>query len=229
MIFRVLQDIGETPALLPIVLLTWVGGIIIAFTLHELAHAVTAKALGDDTAEREGRITLNPLAHVDPAGLLLLLLAGFGWAKPVPFNPYRLKVNQRLGIALIAAAGPATNLLLALLYSLPMRLGLITDGPGNVFAYSNPEGLIFYFLNINLYLNLVLMVFNLLPVAPLDGWKILLSIAPKDLANTLFRYEQYGMVILFGLFASSYFLGFSILGRVMDPVVANTYRLLVGI
>ncbi|MGH2524096.1 MAG: site-2 protease family protein, partial [Anaerolineales bacterium] len=104
--------------------------LIIAFTFHELAHAVTADQLGDDTPRLMGRLTLNPLAHLDPLGSLLLVVAGFGWAKPVPVNPYRLRPGPQMGMAIVAAAGPFANLLMAILAAIPFRFGLFDDPSG---------------------------------------------------------------------------------------------------
>src|SRR5438105_1123844 len=100
--------------------------LLIAFTLHELSHAVTAVQLGDDTPQRMGRLTLNPLAHLDPIGSLLLIFAGFGWAKPVQINPYNLRMNPHAGMAVVAAAGPISNFLMALVAAIPFRLGLLS-------------------------------------------------------------------------------------------------------
>ena len=99
--------------------------LLIAFTIHELSHAVTADRLGDDTARRLGRISLNPLVHLDPIGSLLLIFAGFGWAKPVPVNPYNLRNGPQMGMAVVAAAGPISNFLMALIGAIPFRLGLL--------------------------------------------------------------------------------------------------------
>src|SRR5262245_46332593 len=111
-IFSLFEEVSQHPERLPILLVAYVGGILLAFTLHELAHAVVASMLGDPTAARLGRITLNPMAHLDPVGTLLILFAGFGWAKPVPFNPNNLRFGPRFGTGLVAAAGPAMNLFL---------------------------------------------------------------------------------------------------------------------
>src|SRR5688572_3299601 len=105
--------------------------LVIAFTIHEFAHAWTAVELGDDTPRHAGRLTLNPIAHLDFFGSLLLIVGGFGWAKPVPFNPYNLRIGPRLGTALVAAAGPFSNLVLALLAALPFRFGLLS--PSDIF------------------------------------------------------------------------------------------------
>jgi len=158
--------------------------IILGLTFHEYAHGFVADRLGDPTARYHGRLTINPLAHVDPIGFLLLFLAGFGWAKPVPVNPYNLKGNISQGMLLISLAGPATNLLLAFLSALVLG------------AFGNLE--LPYFHQIMQYMiliNVVLAVFNLLPIPPLDGSKILAGILPGA-QKWLYHLETYGIIIL---------------------------------
>src|SRR3990172_7242158 len=135
--------------------------LIIAFTIHELAHAWTAVELGDDTPRRMGRLTLNPLAHLDFLGSLLLVFAGFGWAKPVMTNPYNFRNGPRLGMALVAAAGPFSNLVMALVAAIPFRLGLLNTD-------NQILGWLTLFLLEFIFLNLILMLFNLLPIVPLE-------------------------------------------------------------
>ncbi len=171
--------------------------LLIAFTIHELAHAVSADYLGDDTAKRLGRVTLNPLAHLDPIGTFMLLFAGFGWAKPVPVNPYNLRGNPRTSMALVALAGPVSNLLLASLAVIPFRLNLLNQFD----AFSPSSGLVFlpFFLFEFIGINIILAVFNMIPIPPLDGYKILYALLPDELAFRLEPLEQYGFLILLGL------------------------------
>lgn len=160
--------------------------LVIAFTLHEFAHAFVAYKFGDMTAKKQGRLTLNPLQHLDPFGTILLLIAGFGWARPVPVNRFFFKKPRLAGI-LVSAAGPLSNLLLACL--------------GFIIGYGlNRYGLIgsdnFYnFLDIFIRLNIVLFIFNLLPLPPLDGYRIIEDLAPNDLRAKMTQYEQYGILI----------------------------------
>ena len=157
--------------------------------IHEWAHAWTAYRLGDDTAARRGRLTLNPLAHLDPVGVITLVLFGYGWGKPVPVSPYRLRGNWRTSWALVSAAGPFSNLVLALLAAIPLRLGLVS-------SYSSAKislpGILMSFILINLSL----MLFNLIPVPPLDGSRILGRFMPERWADAMDRLERYGGIAL---------------------------------
>lgn len=155
----------------PALALAWIIAVIMAFTLHEFGHALVARMRGDRTAEREGRLTLNPIPHIDLLGLIPLLLFGFGWAKPVPFNPYNLK-NPKWDSVLIALAGPAMNLLLAVVSGGILRLLLVTE------LVTEVNGLV-VFLFFLVLLNLFLLFFNVLPVAPLDGSKLALALLDK--------------------------------------------------
>ncbi|GIW07209.1 MAG: peptidase [Dehalococcoidia bacterium] len=229
MIFFILDVLARRPEMLPVVVLAYFGGLIVAFTLHELAHAMVAWWLGDPTARNYGRITLNPLAHLDPLGLILILLAGFGWAKPVPFNPYRLRFGPRTGSALVAAAGPAMNLILAFLFAVPIRLGLIELSGGLPASYGDVAGIVEFICMTNVSLNVLLCIFNLLPLAPLDGFRIAVAVTPKDLSDTLLRLEPYGMFILFGLFALGYVFRIDVFGSTIGPVISGTTRALVGV
>jgi Zn-dependent protease len=155
--------------------------------IHEWAHAWTAYRLGDDTAALRGRLTLNPLAHLDPLGTIGLVLFGYGWGKPVPVNPYRLRGNMRASWALVSAAGPFSNFVLAMLAAIPFRLGWLSlyTGGASVIDLSN---ILFQFILINLSL----MLFNLIPIPPLDGSRILAWMLPRQGANFLYQLERYG-------------------------------------
>lgn len=167
--------------------------LLIAFTIHELAHAVTADYLGDPTPRRMGRITLNPLKHLDPIGTLLLLVAGFGWAKPVMVNPMNMRGNPRTSMAIVAIAGPLSNIVMALLGAIVFRLGLL-DLPTSFPAGNVPS--LAFILSEFVWINLILAIFNLIPVPPLDGSKILFAILPGEMVYRLRPLEQYGFIIL---------------------------------
>ena len=169
--------------------------LLVAFTIHELAHAVTADYLGDPTPRRMGRITLNPLKHLDPFGTIMLIIAGFGWAKPVMVNTMNMRGNPRTSMAIVAIAGPLSNLVMAAIAAVFFRAGLVDTNSlflGNASSLSLANLLIQF-----LYINLALAFFNLIPVPPLDGSKILFAILPPELGYRLRPLEQYGFMILF--------------------------------
>ena len=166
-------------------LLTLAPPILLALTFHEFAHAWTANKLGDPTARNAGRLTLNPLAHLDPIGTLMLFIVRFGWAKPVPYNPYNLK-NQRWGEALVAVAGSATNILLAIIFGLIVRFGSTPLTTGGTLLDATTLSLAATIAFINLFLGF----FNLIPFPPLDGFTTLRSALPWHLSSGLNRFEQ---------------------------------------
>ncbi len=157
--------------------------LIFSVVVHEVSHGLIAEKFGDDTAREAGRITLNPLPHIDPvASIIMPLLIGIGAAKPVPVNFENLQ-PKRLGMALVSLAGPVSNFLLAVIFLILIRLGLTTE-----FSY--------LVLSHGVFLNILLGVFNLLPIPPLDGSKIVLAFAPERLRNSILRYESYGFIVL---------------------------------
>lgn len=162
--------------------------LMIAFTVHEFAHAYVAYKFGDSTAKNQGRLTLNPMSHLDPFGTILIFIAGFGWARPVPVNRFFFK-NPRLAGILVSVAGPISNLILGslgfLIWYAMVGTGLAASLPTFV-----PD-----FLDIFIQLNLVLFVFNLLPFPPLDGYRIVEDLVPQDLRVKMTRFEAYGSLI----------------------------------
>ncbi|EUJ52739.1 hypothetical protein MCOL2_12659 [Listeria fleischmannii FSL S10-1203] len=167
-----------------------VVSILIAFTIHEWAHAATALLFGDDTAKNEGRFSINPLVHVDLIGLLMVVIVGFGWAKPTPVNRFKLK-KRKLGSILVSLAGPISNLILAFL-----AVGIFAyfiggaGGDGLNTIWSN-------FLTIFIQLNLVLFIFNLIPFPPLDGYQVLVEFLPSRLRAKVQPVEQYAFFNFF--------------------------------
>lgn len=199
----------------------------VAFTIHEFAHAWTATQFGDDTPRMNGRLTLNPLAHLDPMGSLLLLFAGFGWAKPVPVNPYVLERRAPSALMWVSLAGPFSNFLMAILAAIPFRLGLVSLGD----AFSSNPG---FFPSVQMVLlefiviNLVLMLFNLIPLAPLDGDKIADYFFPPAMRQTLDRIRPYGPVLLLVIVMVGPMVGLDIIGWIIRPPLQALMTLLVG-
>jgi Zn-dependent protease len=175
-------------SLIPYVVIT----LLVAFTVHEFAHAYVAYKFGDDTAKRQGRLTLNPIAHLDPFGTILIFLAGFGWARPVPVNRFHFKRPRLAGI-LVSVAGPLSNLLVAalalLIYIIFIRVGVFAAIP---VAFG--EGFETFF-NLFVRLNIVLFIFNLLPFPPLDGYRIIEDLVPARIRPKLTQYEGLGIVL----------------------------------
>lgn len=170
------------------------AAVLLCLTVHETCHGLAAWALGDPTARRMHRISLNPLRHIDWFGLLMMVVAGFGWAKPVPVNPNYFK-RPKQGMALTALAGPVSNLLLALLLLLGARIWY------DHAAYSVLNQGIFDFLVTTAMLSVGLGLFNLIPLPPLDGSKVLFAFLPDQSYRMLMRYERYGMILLWALVA----------------------------
>ncbi len=193
--------------------------LVIAFSVHEFAHAWTADQLGDDTPRLQGRLTLNPLSHLDPLGSIMLLIAGFGWAKPVLVNPYALRRRTPAGMMIVAVAGPFSNLLLAILAAIPFRAGLLSPSFSGSF-------LSLLFLEF-IWINLILLFFNLLPIFPLDGEKVAEYFLPPNGQDFLYRLRPYGMYILMGLILLGNFGGLDILGFVIATPASGVLRLLV--
>ena len=186
--------------------------LLVCFPVHEMAHALVAKWLGDDTGEQLGRITLNPLAHLDPIGAILFALFGFGWAKPVPVNLNRLNGNPRVSFALVALAGPVSNLLMALIF-------------GILFQIISPLGAstaVRLTLVTAVSLNVILALFNLIPVPPLDGSRILAVLLPPSAQGIMDQISRYGFMIVAALSYSG------ILGLLIGQPASALTRLLLG-
>lgn len=199
-------------------LVMWLQRFIVMFTaitVHECAHGYVAYKLGDPTAKAAGRLTLNPLSHLDPIGAICMVLMGFGWAKPVPINPMYFR-NRKRDTALVSLAGPAANVVLAFLSTIiyvPLAVVYFKTG------YNGILGFLVGTLQSLVSLNIGFAVFNLIPFPPLDGSKILGALLPTDTYMGLLRYERIGFPILIILSLTG------ILGRILNVVITPVYRL----
>jgi Zn-dependent protease len=202
--------------------------LVVAFTVHEFSHAATADYFGDDTPRANGRLTLNPLAHLDPIGSLLLLVAGFGWAKPVPINPYALNRRSSAAVALVSFAGPLSNLFMAVFAAIPFRLGVVSLNAAFIASSTShllptiPQ-LLYTFIVINL----ILMLFNLIPLAPLDGEKIADYFFPPSWVRVMDQIRPYGPMILIAVIFVGPLVHLDIIGWIIDVPMQYLFRLLV--
>lgn len=209
----------------PLSFLFWLVALIVAISIHEFAHAYAADRLGDPTPRLQGRLTLNPLAHLDPMGSLMLLFFRFGWGKPVQFDPYNLR-NPRRDSAIISLAGPISNFLLAIICAVLLHLLINTR---LIFLTTPVIGVFVYLLSALLQpiiiLNIGLGVFNLVPIHPLDGFKIVEGILPDHYARQWKELEDYGMIFLLFL-VFPIFGGASPVSQVISPIINVFLRLL---
>ena len=201
-----------------------------AFSVHEFAHAWTANYFGDETPRYNGRLTLNPLAHLDLMGSIMLVIAGFGWAKPVPVNPYVLQRRSSAALMWVSLAGPMSNFVMALIASIPFRLGLVTSAQAITDAYYGTQTLptLPQFLWEFITINLILMLFNLIPLAPLDGEKILDFVLPPSFKNFLDTIRPYSPLILLLLVVGLPVIGIDIIGTLLRPPLIFLTSLLTG-
>ncbi len=209
--------------------------LLVALSVHEASHALVAYWLGDPTPKKMGRLSLNPFAHLDPLGAVMILLIGLGWGKPVRIDAENLKPNPKVGMALVAAAGPISNLLLAAVVGLPLRfhwVSLVSNIripldflPLGVHALYVGIGPLLLWI---VWLSLALAVFNLIPLNPLDGSRLWEIILPTRWYYQIARFEMAGLGVVLALIVSDRFLGTNILGRILIPPVAFLWHWLIG-
>ncbi|MEZ4502779.1 MAG: site-2 protease family protein [Dehalococcoidia bacterium] len=239
MLLRYLGVLADAPLAYLMLVGAFVFSMLVGLTFHEFSHAYVANGLGDHTAARRGRLSLNPMAHFDPIGSTMILFIGFGWAKPVPVNPY-VTANPKRTMALTALAGPASNLVVAGLAAVPIKAGLvpffhpfispsIASFAAEIWAAS-PENLIGLFLGTVVLLNVLLAVFNFLPLAPLDGFNVAVGLLPDDLSRTLQSYAAWGPGILLLLIFMPFLSNgqFNPLFDVMGPAIDFFLRVFTG-
>jgi len=216
-----------------------VTALIAGISFHEFSHAFVADSMGDRLPRSLGRVTLNPLAHLDPAGTVLLFLVGFGWGKPVPVNPSVAR-NPKAAMAIIAGAGPLSNLLVAAVAGLPLQAGLVPWlPPFNVGVINflirggwGPEEYAGLYLSAIVLISIILGVFNLLPIFPLDGHRVIPAFLTDEAAHSYMQFQaRYGFIILIALIALPFLTGgqFGILFEVMSPIINLLARLFAGI
>lgn len=231
MILQSLDLLRENPAAFFLVIGIGLVGLVIGFTVHEFSHALTAHGEGDQTARRMGRLTFNPIKHIDLLGFLLLLVVGFGWAKPVQVDPYNLR-HGRLGMSWVALAGPLSNFALALPLCLVFRFGLLPLQVDVDRLDTLPEFLGFALFLI-IFFNLILGMFNLIPLPPLDGSKVVGGLLPNALYHSYLQFERYGWIPLIALVGVnlilSYAIGVNFLGQVLVGPALSLFTLVTGL
>jgi len=200
-----------------------VFALVTAVTIHEFSHALVANTLGDNTARRLGRLSLNPMRHLDPGGTLMMFIAGFGWGKPVPVDQSQLS-RGHTDTALVAAAGPIFNLAFAFVLAIPFKTGLLVptslslDRAAHVMTGGFSDGMA-DILALVIFFSLLLGVFNLLPLAPLDGSKVLAGLVPKEHADAYNKLQRNGPGLLVAIIMLDFALGFGVLWGGIGPVV----------
>ncbi|MEX2246248.1 MAG: site-2 protease family protein [Dehalococcoidia bacterium] len=237
MIFLYSDLIDKDFALFLTLIASTLFALLVGVGFHEFCHAYAADSLGDTLPARQGRVTLNPLAHLDPAGTLMMLFVGFGWGKPVQFNPFDLRVSPKTATLLVSLAGPLSNFVAAGLLAIPIRMGWA--------PYINPLGgipatllslrvqsfddYVGLFLTGAVFLNVILGVFNLIPIHPLDGFKVAVGLLPDDLSREFSKLAQYGPGLLMLLILFPFVTGYSPLREIFEPTVYPLVRLFTGV
>jgi Zn-dependent protease len=238
-IFIYVQVLREAPLAFLMLAGAFASTLLLSLSFHEFSHARVADSLGDRTPRSLGRLTLNPKAHLDPVGSFLILVIGFGWAKPVPINPSNTR-NPQQTLAMTAAAGPLSNFVMAGVAGIPIKLGLVPFyhpfiNPSFARQWArvwtdSPEDMAGLLIGTFVLLNVVIGVFNFIPLPPLDGFNLLFGLAPRELAPQLARIAPWGPGILFLLIVFPFISGgeFSPLGELMGPPIDLLVRVFTG-
>ncbi|MBI4928172.1 MAG: site-2 protease family protein [Anaerolineae bacterium] len=205
----------------PVSLISRLITLVVALTFHEFAHAKVADMYGDTTPRMNGRLTLNPLAHLDPLGSIMMIAVGFGWARPVPVNPFALGRRSSSAFMVVSLAGPLSNLLLAILAAIPLRLSLVNP------LTNDFTSLTYQFLIQFILINLTLTFFNLIPLAPLDGEKVADYLLPPKWSEIFDRIRPYSPLILLVLLFVLPRIGIDVLGTLIYPPIRAVFNLLV--
>lgn len=210
-IINISQLLSDTNALLS--LLLTLPAVLIAITFHEFAHAFAADKLGDDTARRQGRLNLNPLSHIDPIGMIMLIFAGFGWGKPVEIDPRNFNRNIKMPVAeaIVAAAGPIMNFILAIIFGV-IYVSVMKFAP--MFIFTQVGGIVIILLRVCISINIGLGIFNLIPLPPLDGSKILAAFLPYNAKNWLEKYYNVFYIVFVVIWVTG------IAGNIISPVIS---------
>ena len=210
-IINISQLLSDTNALLS--LLLTLPAVLIAITFHEFAHAFAADKLGDDTARRQGRLNLNPLSHIDPIGMIMLIFAGFGWGKPVEIDPRNFNRNIKMSVAeaIVAAAGPIMNFILAIIFCV-IYASILKFAP--MFIFTQVGGIVIILLRVCISINIGLGIFNLIPLPPLDGSKILAAFLPYNAKNWLEKYYNVFYIVFVVIWVTG------IAGNIISPVIS---------
>jgi Zn-dependent protease len=230
MFFQLVRSSGDFQSL-AVTAVALIVAFVLGIGFHEFSHVYAAYLLGDTTGRDMGRLTLNPIKHLDPFGSMMLLMVGFGWGKPAPVNPYRLRTGPTTGWSIVALAGPLSNFLMAAALAALLRVDPFRS------ALTDPHGVLsgwnFFLAKVIFYavgVNVLLGVFNLLPIPPLDGYRVALRLLPREIAAGYQRIEQYGPFILMVLFAIPFLTQSRInpIGDVMTPIIDAIRRYLLG-
>jgi Zn-dependent protease len=204
--------------------------LLVALSFHEASHALVAYWLGDDTPKKMGRLSLNPFAHLEPIGLLMILVVGIGWGRPVQINADKLRPGPKIGMALVAIAGPITNILLAIVLALPLRFHLVSLLSQKIFVIAG-QAVYFstgFLIQMMVTLSLGLAIFNLIPISPLDGSRLWQIALPTRWYYVYARYEILGMFVVIALVLADLYLRIGILNQVICPPLEFLWQPVVG-